>query len=76
MEAFLKTFNQLVDVLGLPFKEKDELHDEVIEQLIEERQDARKNKDFARSDEIRDTLKSKEFYWRIQHKGFGGNGHE
>ena len=33
--------------------------DEEIEQLIEERTQARKNRDFARSDEIRDLLKEK-----------------
>lgn len=32
--------------------------DEDVEKLIEERNEARKNKDFARSDEIRDMLKS------------------
>jgi cysteinyl-tRNA synthetase len=31
--------------------------DEEIEKLIEERNEARKNKDFARADEIRDHLK-------------------
>lgn len=33
------------------------LLDEDIEKLIEERNEARKNKDFARADEIRDMLK-------------------
>ena len=33
--------------------------DEEIEQLIEERNQARSNRDFARSDEIRDLLKEK-----------------
>lgn len=37
----------------------EELLDEEIEQLIEERTQARKNRDFARSDEIRDQLKEK-----------------
>ncbi|WP_025782836.1 cysteine--tRNA ligase [Sporosarcina sp. D27] len=57
LEAFLNTFNQLMGVLGLPFKEKDELHDDAIDQLIEERLEARKNRDFARADAIRDELK-------------------
>ena len=35
----------------------DMLLDEDIEKLIEERNEARKNKDFARADEIRDMLK-------------------
>ena len=47
------------DVLGVPLKSKnaDELLDEDVEKLIEERNEARKNKDFARADEIRDMLK-------------------
>ena len=36
-----------------------EILDEEIEKLIEERQAARKNKDFARADEIRDELLAK-----------------
>lgn len=35
----------------------DTLLDEEVERLIEERQEARKNKDFKRADEIRDALK-------------------
>ncbi|KMS30634.1 hypothetical protein FE74_14905, partial [Staphylococcus aureus] len=49
-----------IDVLGGPLKSKnsDELFDEEVEKLIEERNEAKKNKDFARADEIRDKLKS------------------
>ena len=36
---------------------KQELLDEEIEKLIQERTEARANKDYARSDEIRDELK-------------------
>lgn len=49
---------ELTAVLGILSKEKGNL-DAEIEALIEERQQARKNKDFARSDEIRDILKAK-----------------
>ena len=42
--------------LGLPFAQS-ELLDAEIEALLEERVEARKNRDFARSDEIRDHLK-------------------
>lgn len=35
----------------------EEITDDSINQLIEERNEARKNKDFARSDEIREQLK-------------------
>ena len=61
--AFLQKLREelleLCDVLGLIVEEQEELLDEEVEKLIEERQKARKNKDFARADEIRDTLKSR-----------------
>ena len=47
------------EILGILTKKEDELLDEDIQKLIDERTEARKNKDFARSDEIRDLLKSK-----------------
>lgn len=50
---------KLSGVLGLNARIKEELLDEEIEQLIKDRQEARKNKDFAKSDEIRDTLLKK-----------------
>ncbi len=46
----------LCDILGIVTQKKEEILDEEIERLIEERQQARKNKDFARSDEIRNML--------------------
>ncbi len=58
LQAFLETFDMLGDVLGITFKVEAELLDEEIEALIEERNMARKNRDFARSDEIRDQLLS------------------
>ena len=48
----------LCDVLGIKAKAKQEVLEEEIEKLIEERQAARKAKDFAKADEIRDRLKS------------------
>lgn len=56
LKAFLETFEVLSDVLGIQLKQEEELLDEEIEALIEERNMARKNRDFARSDEIRDQL--------------------
>lgn len=50
-------FNKLSDVLGIKY-EKDIL-DEEIEKLINERTQARKDKNYKRADEIRDLLKSK-----------------
>lgn len=46
----------LSDICGLFVEKKPEILDTEIEALIQERQDARKAKNFARADEIRDTL--------------------
>ena len=46
----------LCDILGLKTKKEEKLIDSEIERLIEERQTARKNKDFAKADEIRNLL--------------------
>ena len=46
-------------MLGLIVDKEEELLDEEIEKLIEERQAARKAKDFKRADEIRDELAAK-----------------
>lgn len=56
VEKALDTIRQLCDVLGIITKVEKEILDSDIEALIEERQAARKAKDFARADEIRDTL--------------------
>ncbi|SHE87617.1 cysteine--tRNA ligase [Alkalibacter saccharofermentans] len=58
LEAALVVFDELTDVLGI-VKKEEELLEEDIEKLIQKRQDARKNKDFKLSDEIRDELKEK-----------------
>jgi len=55
LRCALDNFIELVAIFGIVFEEN--LADEQVEQLIEERNQARKNKDFARSDEIRDQLK-------------------
>ena len=47
------------DILGLKVIKEEELLDEDIEALIAERQQARKDKNFARADEIRDELTAK-----------------
>ncbi len=52
----LDTIRQLCDVLGIITEVEKEILDSDIEALIEERQAARKAKNFARADEIRDTL--------------------
>ena len=55
-ERFLGDFD---GVLGLTLEKKEEILDEEIENLIAERQAARKAKDFARADEIRGLLLDK-----------------
>lgn len=57
-EAVRSTIKKLCDVLGIITEREEELLDEDIEKLIEERQAARKTKNFARADEIRDQLAS------------------
>lgn len=51
-----RLLEDFASILGLLYKEED-LIDEDVEKLIEEREMARKNKDFKRADEIRDILK-------------------
>ncbi|WP_343209779.1 cysteine--tRNA ligase [Anaerolentibacter hominis] len=59
IQAVYDKMNQLCDVLGIITKQEEELLDDDIEALIEERQQARKNKNFARADEIRNILLDK-----------------
>lgn len=56
VELVLNTVTKLCDILGIITEKKKEILDSDIEALIEERQDARKAKNFARADEIRDQL--------------------
>lgn len=50
---------ELTSVLGLLQEEEDDSVDSEIQALVDERQEARKTKNFARADEIRDILKAK-----------------
>ncbi|MBB6455208.1 cysteinyl-tRNA synthetase [Salirhabdus euzebyi] len=59
IKKFLHTFDDLIGVLGIKVKDGEQLLDEHVEQLIEKRIEARKNKDFALADQIRDELKEK-----------------
>ena len=56
VETVRDTIKKLCDVLGIITEHEEELLDADIEKLIEERQAARKAKNFARADEIRDIL--------------------
>ncbi len=58
VELVLNTIEKLCDILGIITEKKEEILDSDIEALIEERQAARKSKNFARADEIRDQLSS------------------
>ena len=63
ISRFKEVYQIFSDVLGVPLKVINQICylDEDIEKLIEERNEARKNKDFARADEIRDMLKEKHY---------------
>ena len=52
-------FDELTSVLGLLYNRKSNDIDDNIEKLIEQRQTARANKDWATADKIRDELKAK-----------------
>ena len=58
-DALRGKIQSLCDILGIITEKKAELLDADIEQLIEERQAARKAKNFARADEIRNELLEK-----------------
>lgn len=59
IERFMELMESLAGVLGLELQENKELLDEEVEQLIEQRNEARRNKDFALADSIRDELKER-----------------
>ena len=56
-ENSLALLNELCDVLGISKEKEEQMLDSDIEALIEERTEAKKSKNFARADEIRDILK-------------------
>ena len=56
VESALNSLKALTDVLGLLSREEDELPEE-IQKMVNERAEARKNKDWKRSDELRDAIK-------------------
>jgi cysteinyl-tRNA synthetase len=58
-KALLDRIVSLCDILGLIVEKKEEMLDADIEALIEERTQARKEKNFKRADEIRDELLEK-----------------
>ncbi|NRD77508.1 cysteine--tRNA ligase [Bacillus sp. BRMEA1] len=56
IQAFMKEFDELFHVLGLTMTQ-EEMLDEEIDALIEKRNQARKDRNFQLSDQIRDQLK-------------------
>lgn len=56
LQALLDAFEAMNDVLGLVMAQENELLDDEVDQLIQERNDARKAKNWARADELRDLL--------------------
>ncbi len=58
-ESMRGLFDELCGVLGLLYVEKDASLDDEIEKLIAQRTAARKNRDFAEADRIRDELKAR-----------------
>ena len=59
LDSLYDRLYKLTDVLGIIIDKKEEILDEDIEALIEKRQAARKEKNFALADQIRDELLSK-----------------
>lgn len=58
LERVLQEFEEMTSVFGIELKKEKELLDADIEALIEERNEARRNREFQRSDAIRDQLKA------------------
>ena len=56
-EEALRLFTELSGVLGLVYNVKEDNIDEQVEEMIRQRTEARKNRDFATADAIRDKLK-------------------
>lgn len=57
-QAAADLFDELCGVLGILYNRKSNDLDAEVEKLIEQRQEARKNKDWATADKIRDDLKA------------------
>lgn len=58
LQALKSTFDELTDVLGILYEKEEEIPDEIL-QLAEQRKQARKNKNFALADSIRDQIAAK-----------------
>lgn len=56
LERIVQCFKEMNEIMGILVEEQDQLLDEEVERLIVERTEARKQKNWARADEIRDLL--------------------
>ena len=56
LEAGLAVFNELIDVLGLLYERKEDAIPQEVLDLVEQRAAARKAKDFAEADRLRDAI--------------------
>ena len=72
-DQVLSEIIKLCDVLGIKTEKKEELLDDEIQTLIDERQAARKAKNFARADEIRDELLAKGIILKDTREGVKGS---
>lgn len=59
LEEYKKAFDELTDVLGILFEKKNEAVPTDIIELVEQRKQARKDKDFALADNLRALIASK-----------------
>ncbi len=58
LETLYKVFCELTDVLGIIYEKEEEIPAEILD-LVQKRREARKNKDFALADSIRDEITAK-----------------
>lgn len=59
IDAIQNLLKQLMSIFGVKLTATGQIDDDDIKKLIDQRDEARKNKDFALSDKIRDDLKAK-----------------
>ncbi|SHN37096.1 cysteine--tRNA ligase [Gracilibacillus kekensis] len=58
IDTYIQTLTNWFEILGIPISEEKALLDDEVDALIQQRIEARKNKDFALADQIRDDLKA------------------
>ncbi|WP_257351151.1 cysteine--tRNA ligase [Pseudalkalibacillus decolorationis] len=58
LNSFIAVFDEVGNVLGLQLKTEQELLDEEVDQLISQRNEARRQKNYQLADEIRDKLQN------------------